>query len=301
MQELCARSADFAEGAQGVPGEAPARVQRPLTRAADLAEARAAQDDLVAVLEEGPRRAVGELDRLRAVPGQLEKRAALRRCSGPEIVPEASRSPVRSEAPLTVRWAICWATLQYRWRALVRETTCAVELDLEREVERPRLLAQVGQRRGLLRRRGATRRQRRRAAAPSGRSRSRTTCRGTGRAARYSHAWMSRALQSLTQHDAEDVVERALDRHRARRAGSAARSRSRARARCRAGGWGRSAARRRRAAWPGRSGGGSACRSGPPCRRGRGSRPGRWRQFGSSGSTSGRNRRPRLVACSSDE
>ena len=47
------------------------------TRAAHLAERLAAQHDLVAVLEERARRAVGQLDRLRPGPRQLEQAAAL--------------------------------------------------------------------------------------------------------------------------------------------------------------------------------------------------------------------------------
>ena len=43
--------------------------------------------------------------------------------SGPLIVPEANRSPVRSEAPLTVRWASIWAGDQYIVRYGGRLTT----------------------------------------------------------------------------------------------------------------------------------------------------------------------------------
>ena len=48
-------------------------------------------------------------------------RAATRRCSGsgPLIVPEPKRSPVRSEAPLTVRCASIWAGDQYVGRTTV--------------------------------------------------------------------------------------------------------------------------------------------------------------------------------------
>ena len=42
--------------------------------------------------------------------------------SAPEIVPEAKRSPGRAVAPLTVAWASCCGNVQYRPRALVRET-----------------------------------------------------------------------------------------------------------------------------------------------------------------------------------
>ncbi len=43
--------------------------------------------------------------------------------SGPEIVPVASRSPVRRLAPFTVRCATCCAIDQYRWRVFERATT----------------------------------------------------------------------------------------------------------------------------------------------------------------------------------
>ena len=43
--------------------------------------------------------------------------------SGPLMVPEANRSPVRSEAPLTVMWASIWAGDQYIVRYGGRLTT----------------------------------------------------------------------------------------------------------------------------------------------------------------------------------
>ena len=117
---------------------------------------------------------------------------------------DANRSPVRSEAPLTVRCASCWPGVQYIGANGGRDDDAAVrrvELELEREVERPRVgVGEVGQRRRVLRRRPATRAA---ASAASGVTHARhatwrTTCRGTGRAATYSHAWMSRADQSLS-------------------------------------------------------------------------------------------------------
>ena len=67
--------------------------------------------------------------------------------SGPLIVPEANRSPVRSEAPLTVMWASIWAGDQYIVRYGGRLTTVAVELDLDVDVEAAgRARPEVGQR-----------------------------------------------------------------------------------------------------------------------------------------------------------
>ena len=63
------------------------------------------QDDLVAVEQECPGAVRAQVDRLRAVPGQLQQAAALVR-RGPEMVPEPYRSPVRRWAPLIVRCAI---------------------------------------------------------------------------------------------------------------------------------------------------------------------------------------------------
>ena len=69
--------------------------------------------------------------------------------SGPEIVPEAKRSPVRVGAPLTVRWASIWAGDQYIAAYGGRLTTVAVPPHLEVDVEAPRLRqVEVGQRRG---------------------------------------------------------------------------------------------------------------------------------------------------------
>lgn len=41
----------------------------------------------------------------------------------PEMVPEAKRSPVRTDAPFDVRWANCWAIDQYRPRAFISLTS----------------------------------------------------------------------------------------------------------------------------------------------------------------------------------
>ena len=74
----------------GWPWAAPSA--RRLDPPADLAEgervaAAAAQDDLVAVLQEAARRPVGELDRLRPVPRQLEQRSRAARAPAPRWCP----------------------------------------------------------------------------------------------------------------------------------------------------------------------------------------------------------------------
>ena len=68
------------------------------------------------------------------------------------MVPEPNRSPLRSEAPLTVMCASIWAGDQYMSRYSGRETTVPFQLDLEVDVEPVRrlLAAQVGQRLGVL-------------------------------------------------------------------------------------------------------------------------------------------------------
>ena len=61
--------------------------------------------------------------------------------SGPEMVPEANRSPVRVEAPLTVRCASIWAGDQYISRYGGRADLLAVPVHREVDVEAPGLLA----------------------------------------------------------------------------------------------------------------------------------------------------------------
>ena len=81
----------------------------------------------------------------------------------------------------------------------MRATTVAVELELERDVERPRLLAQVRQRRRVLRRGAATRR---RASAASGVTHGEIDVANdlarNGPSGWDSNACRSRALQSLS-------------------------------------------------------------------------------------------------------
>ena len=57
-------------------------------------------------------RAVGESQRPLAVPGQLDERSLAIPGSGPEIVPDANRSPVRIDAPFTVACASCCGIVQ---------------------------------------------------------------------------------------------------------------------------------------------------------------------------------------------
>ena len=95
------------------------------------------QDHLVAVLEEGPDSSA--TGRTGSVPPQVSSMKAPRvSFSGPEMVPEANRSPVRVEAPFTVRCASIWAGDQYISRYGGR-LTLAVPDDREVDVQAPRL------------------------------------------------------------------------------------------------------------------------------------------------------------------
>ena len=84
----------------------------PEDAAAHLAQRLAAEDDLVAVLEERPRRAVAERQRLARRSSVSSIRLPSLPRSAPEIVPEANRSPVRTLAPLTVACASCCGIVQ---------------------------------------------------------------------------------------------------------------------------------------------------------------------------------------------
>ncbi len=70
-----------------------------------------AEDDFVAVLEEGALFAVGELDWVGSALGDFEE-AALEPGFGPEMVPLARRSPSIRLQPLLVWWAIIWGNVQ---------------------------------------------------------------------------------------------------------------------------------------------------------------------------------------------
>ena len=80
--------------------------------AAHLAERLAAEDDLVAVLEERPLAPVGEAERLGAVPASARSGDPSLPRSAPEIVPDAIRSPVRTLAPFEVACASCCGIVQ---------------------------------------------------------------------------------------------------------------------------------------------------------------------------------------------
>ena len=111
----------------------------------------------------------------------------------------------------------------------------AVELDLERDVERPRrLVAGTGAARApAAARRGAARA--RRAASPRREIDVANDLPRKGPSGRYSHACRSRALQSLSSTTPKTCSSASLDRARARRARSATPiDEARARARCRA-------------------------------------------------------------------
>ena len=83
----------------------------PRTSPSSTLSGAAAQDDLVVVLQERPRRPVAEPDRMLAVRGELDERP-LAAVVGPEIVPDAKTSPVRIDAPLTVACASCCGIVQ---------------------------------------------------------------------------------------------------------------------------------------------------------------------------------------------
>ena len=78
-----------------------------------LALAVAAEDHLVAVLEERARLAAGQRERLGAAPRALEQAAARFDGVGPETVPLASRSPGRRLQPLLAWCVRSCASVQY--------------------------------------------------------------------------------------------------------------------------------------------------------------------------------------------
>ena len=172
----------------------------------------AAQHHLVAVLEERARRAVGE--RRPAPPRSSSARAASRArpAPGPEIVPEPSRSPVRSVAPLTVRWAICWATLQYSWRAFVRAMTVPLSSTSSATSNAHGSSCEVGERRRIRGSRRGALEGVERDDPVADRGRERLPQEG---AERHGLPGLDVAgAPVVEQHDAEDVVERAVDRDR---------------------------------------------------------------------------------------
>ena len=226
----------------------------PRTSPKDDRARRAAQDDGVAVGQERAGRARSASPRCRA--------------SGRRSCREANRSPGRTAAPLTVAWASICGNVQYRPRAFVRLIDLAVELDLQREVERPVALGpQVGQRLRVLRARrhevGLERGQRH----DPGRDRGRERL-AQERAERLVLPALQVARAPVVdEHEAEDVLADLGGGDRRAERLARARSRSPARARCRA-------ARSARSRAAGRAGARSACRRRRPSRRGRGSRSG---------------------------
>ncbi len=143
-------------------------------------------DDLVAVLEERPGRPVGERRPARA-PFQVSSRNEPRWSrSGPETVPDAYRSPVRSDGAVDgeVGQLLRGGPVHAGERRPGHHR--AVPRDLERRGPSPHGSSTAGSRqhRRVLRRGGAPGPRRARPAArPTARSTWRTTCRGTGRAA----------------------------------------------------------------------------------------------------------------------
>ena len=87
---------------------------------------------------------------------ELDQAALACPASGPEIVPQANRSPGRTVAPLTVACASCCGNVQYRPRALPRVTASPLSSPRARCRAPSRSLgAQVGQRLRVLRARRA--------------------------------------------------------------------------------------------------------------------------------------------------
>ena len=211
--------------------------------------------------------------RLGAVPGQLDQRADAGR--GRRRRPCRRRTGRRCAAlaPLTVRCASCCAGVQYMPANGGRETTLAVQLDRQRDVQAPRVLGVVAGRaaaagRGAAARPGLLRA--RPAAPPTAETEVANDLPRNGPSGTYSHAWMSRADQSLTSSTPKTCSAKASTG-----TGSPSRDgrrrRSRPRPRCPAACDGPNVgARLRRAA--ARTGGRPGYRRPRPSRRGRGSR-----------------------------
>ena len=164
--------------------------------AADLAQRIAAEADLVAVLEERPLASVREFHRL--LPFQLSSirlpccRARCRRsCPRP--------SGRRSDAAPSTSRARAAAASSSRGRARFLARQRSVQLDLERDVERPVALdAQVRQRLGACSGAGTRRSSRSASGVTQAETEVAKLLPRNGPSGTYSQAWMSRALQSLT-------------------------------------------------------------------------------------------------------
>ena len=96
-------------------------------------------------------RAVGQLHRLGAVPGELQERAAPARAAGRRPCRRRRGRRCGPRAPLTVRWASCWAAVQYIEANGGVADPGAVPLDRQPEVEAGTGRPQVVERRRVLR------------------------------------------------------------------------------------------------------------------------------------------------------
>ena len=175
------------------------------------------QHDRVAVLEEGERAAAGQCQRLAAAPGQLEQRAALVALgagdrAGGEQVAGAQRGAVDGQVGQLLARASSTSrrTAAGRRRSPLSSTSSARSSAHGSGSSRGRRSGGGSCAGG----RHAGRGQRGQRASPRPRSRSRTTCRGTGPSGWYSHAWMSRADQSLSSTTPNTCSAKRRRRHR---------------------------------------------------------------------------------------
>ena len=180
----------------------------------------------VAVVEEAHLADSLDRQRLLTAPRELEERTALggrRTADGAagEQVAGAQRRAVDGE----VRELLAGCPVRRRVRRSGHDRAAAgsLEHELEVEVERPRVgVGEVGERTRVLRRWGDPGRA---TSASSGVTQAETLVAKDlprkGPSGTYSHAWMSRADQSSSRHDAEDVVGERAPRARACRAARA--------------------------------------------------------------------------------
>src|SRR5215207_2200336 len=206
------RSRGGTAGAGPSPLSVPV-VRRRLDPAADLAEWVAAQDHLVAVLEERASGAVRQLDRLLSVPAQLDQASTLLPLGagdgacGEQVARAQARAVHRQVSDLLGYRPVQVPRVRARHNG-------AVQLDLQWDVEGPWLLAQIVERVWLLRlARDA-------AVGELVERHDPVTHRRRERLPEERPQWL--VLPGLDvaggpvvhQQHAEDVVERALNRHR---------------------------------------------------------------------------------------